>query len=142
LSVFSGLSVWQWLCYENGIHNHMLGIADLAVRHVASSSAIGSVFMIRDKDGKLGLRQESAAAITLRDTIAQHMHAFSHVIRDDREAGAAVVAAYIDGLAGAVALTVHGGHGSRDEVNVGVQLKLKDAVARDLAHLAGIITVK
>ena len=98
--------------------------------------------MIRDKDGKPGLRQESAAAITLRDTIAQHMRAFAHVIREDREAGADVVAAYIAGLAGAMALTVRGGHGSREEVNAGVQLKLKDAIARDLAHLAGIITVK
>jgi hypothetical protein len=98
--------------------------------------------MITDKDGKPGLRQESAAAITLRDTITRHMNAFAHVIQHDREAGRAVVAAYIDGLAGAMALTVRGGHASRDEVDAGVRLQLNNALTRDLAHLAGIITVK
>lgn len=98
--------------------------------------------MIRDKDGKPGLRQESAAAITLRDTIAQHMNAFAHVIHADRTAGQAVVGAYINGLAGAMALTVRGGHSSRDEITTAVRLKLEECLSRDLAHLAGIITVK
>jgi hypothetical protein len=52
-------------------------------------------------DGKLGLRIESAASVILRDTIKKHMQTFSHVVRSDRAASASVVAAYIDGGAGA-----------------------------------------
>lgn len=95
-----------------------------------------------DPDGKPGLRQETAAALTLRDTITQHMQVFGHVIRADRKVSQDVVAAYIDGLAGAIALTVRGGHGSRDEVVAATILKLQKNVTRDLAHAAGILTVE
>ena len=83
-----------------------------------------------------GLRIETAASITLRDTITKHMHTFAHVIRADRAANAGVVAAYIDGLAGAAALTVAGGHGSRNDVTEAVVKSLRDAIERDLKHLA------
>lgn len=98
--------------------------------------------MITDKDGKPGLRTETAAGVTLRSLIAEHMRIFSEVIREDREAGQAVVAAYVDGLAGAMALIIRGGYGSPAEVTLATQHKVNDALTRDLAHLAGIITVK
>lgn len=98
--------------------------------------------MITDPDGKPGLRQETAAALTLRDAIKQHMRIFAHVIRADRKAGQDVVAAYVDGLAGAIALTIRGGHGNRDEVTAATEAKLREAITRDLAQLAGILTVR
>lgn len=98
--------------------------------------------MIRDKDGKPGLRFETAASVTLRDTIAKHMQVFAEAIRTDRTVGQDVIAAYIDGLAGAMALVIRGGYGSREEVLSSTHHALKDALARDLAHLAGIIMVK
>lgn len=82
-----------------------------------------------------GLRIESAASVVARDMIQKHTHAFAHVIRTDRAANQSTVAAYIDGLAGAIALTIAGGHGSRDEVVTGVICALQEAVARDLGHL-------
>ena len=86
-------------------------------------------------DGKPGLRIESAASITLRDTITEHMRVFSHVIRHDRAAGQSVTAAYVDGLAGAAALVIAGGHGSRDEVMQQLIALLQKNVDRDLRHL-------
>lgn len=91
--------------------------------------------MIRDKDGKPGLRIESAASVTLRDTIAKHMEIFSHVIRADRVAGQSVTAAYVDGLAGAAALVIAGGHGSKDEVTGQLVTLLRTCIERDLRHL-------
>lgn len=85
-------------------------------------------------DGKPGLSIESAASVVLRDTIIKHMQAFSHVIRNDRAAGQSVVAAYVDGLAGAVALAIAGGHASREGITATVA-KLRDAIERDLRHL-------
>lgn len=85
-------------------------------------------------DGKPGLRIESAASIILRDTITQHMHVFGEVVRRDRAAGQSVVAAYIDGLAGAFALTVAGRHADLESVEA-VIIKLRDAIDRDLRHL-------
>ena len=82
-----------------------------------------------------GLRIESAASVTLRDTIIKHMQTFAHVIRRDRAANASVVAAYVDGLAGATALTIVGGHGSREDVVDAVIKSLRLAVERDLRHL-------
>lgn len=87
---------------------------------------------------KEGLRFEAACSIIMRDTIEKHMHTFALTIRRDRVAGQAMLAAYIDGLAGNIALVVAGGHGSRDEVLESVTEKLRDAVNRDLRHLAGI----
>jgi len=86
-------------------------------------------------DGKPGLRMESAASIVLRDVITQHMRVFSHVIHGDRIASQSVVAAYIDGLAGALALTIAGGHGSVEDVICMTTNKLANAVTRDLQHL-------
>lgn len=83
-----------------------------------------------------GLRIESAASIVARDIIQRHMHVFAHVIRTDRAANRSTVAAYIDGLAGAVALTIAGGHGSRTDVIEATIKTLREAVDRDLMHLA------
>jgi hypothetical protein len=43
--------------------------------------------------------------------------------------------AYIDGLAGVAALTIAGGHGSRQDVMDALGVKLTEAIDRDLAHL-------
>lgn len=87
-------------------------------------------------DGKPGLRIETAASVTLRKTVEDHMRVFAHIIKTDRAASQSVVAAYIDGLAGAVALTVSGGHGGReDAINATVD-KLRQAIMRDLVYLA------
>lgn len=83
-----------------------------------------------------GLRIESAASVTARDMIQRHMQVFAHVIRTDRAANQSVVAAYVDGLAGAVALTITGGHGSRTDVIEAAITKLREAIDRDLRHLA------
>lgn len=91
--------------------------------------------MITDSDGKPGLRMETAASITARDMIRQHMGTFSLSIRTDRAASAATTAAYIDGLAGCIALTIAGGHGFREEIINAVVEKLRDCVTRDLSHL-------
>ena len=84
---------------------------------------------------KDGLKIEHAAAVTLRDAIRRHMATFTFVIRTDRHCGQSTVAAYVDGLAGAVALTIAGGHGSKDEVVNATITKLREAVNRDLQHL-------
>lgn len=82
-----------------------------------------------------GLKIETAAGVMLRDEIRRHMAAFSHVIRTNRHTGQDVVAAYIDGLAGAMALTIAGGHGSHGEIVNATLIKLREAVNRDLQHL-------
>lgn len=89
--------------------------------------------MILDKDGKPGLRIESAASVTLRDTIMSHFSIFGHVIKTDRAAGQSVVAAYIDGLAGATALVIAGGHASKEDAIYASVRAFKDALERDLA---------
>lgn len=83
-----------------------------------------------------GLRIETAASVILRYQITQHMERFGVVIRRDRACNAAVVAAYVDGLAGATALTIAGGHGPRTEVIEAVIKSFRTAVDRDLSHLA------
>lgn len=85
---------------------------------------------------KQGLRIESAASVVARDMIQKHMHAFAHVIRTDRAASQSTVAAYVDGLAGAVALTIAGSHGSRTDVIEATIKALRTALDRDLQHLA------
>lgn len=72
--------------------------------------------IITDTDGKPGLRIETAASVTARDMIAKHIHAFKFAIKTDRGAGQTTTAAYVEGLAGVMALVIAGGHGSRDEV--------------------------
>lgn len=82
-----------------------------------------------------GLSIETAAGVTSRDMIMQHMAAFALTIRRDRMASKHVVAAYVDGLAGAIALTIAGRHGSKDDVINGAMAALREAIDRDLAHL-------
>ena len=82
-----------------------------------------------------GLKIEHAAGVTLRDAIRKHMAAFAYTIRRGRHVGQDVVAAYIDGLAGAMALTIVGGHGSREDILYATLTKLREAVDRDLQHL-------
>ncbi len=87
-------------------------------------------------DARKGLRIESAASVVARDMIQKHVGTFAHVIRTDRAANRSTVAAYIDGLAGVIALTVAGGHGSRREVIDSTVAKLYEAIDRDLRRLA------
>ena len=84
-----------------------------------------------------GLRIEAAASVVARDMITKHLGSglLSHVISKDRIAGQATAAAYIDGLAGVVALTIAGGHGSKSEVVESTIKALCDAIERDLKHL-------
>lgn len=82
-----------------------------------------------------GLRIEAAASVTARDMITKHLAAFSHAIQRDRIASQATTAAYIDGLAGVVALVIAGGHGSKSEVVESTVKALCDAIERDLRHL-------
>ena len=84
---------------------------------------------------KIGLRLETAAGLILRDLITDHMAKFQFVIRTDRAAGLAVVAAYVDGLAGAMALVVAGGQVSKQEIADIVSKVLVEALERDLRHL-------
>jgi len=82
-----------------------------------------------------GLKIETAAEIVTRDMIRQCMDRFALTVRASRTASTGVVAAYIDGLAGAMALTIAGGHGSKDDVVKAVVTKLRECVDRDLTHL-------
>lgn len=86
-------------------------------------------------DGKPGFSFESAASIVARDMITKHLKTFGHVIRNDRVAGQSTSAAYIDGLAGALAYIIAGGAGDKEEVLSTVIKTLRDAVDRDLRHL-------
>lgn len=86
-------------------------------------------------DGKPGLRIETAAAVVARNTIHNYMSHYALTIRRDRAAGQGATAAFIDGLSGAMALVVAGGHASRDEVLAATCKKLSDALNRDLAHM-------
>ena len=79
---------------------------------------------------------QSAASVVLRDEIQLHMKIFAPTIRHDRVAGQSVTAAYVDGLAGAVALVVAGGHGSRSDVVEATIKSLREAIDRDLTYLA------
>jgi hypothetical protein len=91
--------------------------------------------MKTDTDGKPGLRIESAASVTARDMITKHIGVFMHAIRKDKAAGQSTVAAYIDGLAGVVALIIAGGIESKESVTEGVIHRLRECIDRDLQHL-------
>lgn len=91
---------------------------------------------ITDKDGKPGLRIESATSVIMRDFFEKYFKTFAPVIRGDRVAGQATVAACIDGLAGATALIIAGGQGSRDEVVEATIRTLRQSIERDLQHMA------
>jgi hypothetical protein len=82
-----------------------------------------------------GMKIETAAGVMLRDAIRKHMATFARLLRKSRPCGQDVVAAYIDGLAGAMALTIVGGHGSKEDVINATLVKLREAINRDLQYL-------
>jgi hypothetical protein len=82
-----------------------------------------------------GLKIETAAGVTLRDAIRQHMTSFALTINTSRHTGQAVISAYIDGLSGAMALTIAGSHGSKEEIVNATLAKLREALDRDLQYL-------
>lgn len=92
--------------------------------------------MITDQtDGKLGLRVESAASVTIRQTIHHHLSIFAQVIRADRVAGKSTHAEYVNGLSGVIALLIAGGQGSKEDILNSTIEKLREYVDRDLRHL-------
>jgi hypothetical protein len=82
-----------------------------------------------------GLKIETAAGVTLRDAIRTHMIVFAHTISTSRHCGQDVVAAYIDGLAGVMALAIAGSHASKDDVVNATLAKLREALDRDMQYL-------
>lgn len=93
--------------------------------------------MTTDTDGKPGLRIESAASVTIRETIHRYFAVFSHVIRHDRTAGKSAHIEFVNGLAGVTSLLIAGGHGSREEITEATVAKLREYIDRDLQRLAG-----
>lgn len=84
---------------------------------------------------KPGLSIESAASVTLRDTLQSHMRTFNHVIRADRVAGKSVHAEYVNGLAGTMALLILGGQADKEDIIAGTVAKLRECIERDLRFL-------
>lgn len=82
-----------------------------------------------------GLKIETAAGVVLRDAIRKHMTTFAHTISANRHTGQAVIAAYIDGLAGVMALAIAGNHASKEDVVNATLAKLREALDRDLQYL-------
>lgn len=82
-----------------------------------------------------GLKIETAAGVMLRDAIRKHMQLCAMVIHVERHCGQDVVAAYVDGLAGAMALTIAGGHASKEDIVNATVTKLREVVDRDLQYL-------
>ncbi len=82
-----------------------------------------------------GLKIETAAGVMLRDAICKHMISFAHTISASRHTGQAVIAAYIDGLSGAMALAIAASHSSKEEVVNATLTKLREALDRDLQYL-------
>lgn len=93
--------------------------------------------MSEHNNNKAGLSLETAASVTLHDMIQQHMARFALIMRHDRLVSTSVGAEYINGLAGALALAVVGGFGSKDDVIDAAVVKLRECVDRDLRFLAG-----
>lgn len=89
-------------------------------------------------DGKPGLRIETGASILARDMIAKHLGQFATVIRQDRLAARSTVTEYTNGLAGAVALVIAGGHGSKEELISATVAQFREYLDRDLKHLKQI----
>lgn len=82
-----------------------------------------------------GLKIEAAAGVLARDQVTKHFEQFSYAIVRDRLASQGVVAAYVDALAGALALTIQGRHGSKNDVIEATVKKLRESIERDLKHL-------
>lgn len=90
---------------------------------------------ITDSDGKPGLRIETASSVLARDMIAKHLGQFAPVMRRDRLAARSTVTEYTNGLAGAVALVIAGGHGSKEELIKATMAQFLEYLDRDLQHL-------
>jgi hypothetical protein len=86
-------------------------------------------------DGLPGLRIETAASVLLKETITAHMAQFGHVIGRDKAASKSTLSVYVDGLAGAMALTIAGGLCSAHELTNDIDVRLREAVHRDLKYL-------
>lgn len=84
---------------------------------------------------KDGLRIESAASVLARDAIHNHLAQFALVVRRDRAAAQSTVTEYVNGLAGVVALSIAGGHGSREEIIEATIKQLREFIDRDLFHI-------
>jgi hypothetical protein len=93
--------------------------------------------MITDKDGKPGLRLETAASVTIRDTMRDHLQTFTPVIIRDHAVGKSVHAEYLNGLAGVIALLVVGRHVGKEDVFNATVAKLREYVDRDLQYMTG-----
>ena len=98
-------------------------------------------FDIRDvptdpRDGLPGLSVETAAHVILRDKIKRHLTEYSDAIMRDRKTGANAVAAFVDGLAGTMAMCVISGQVSRDDCLAATVHALRKALDRDLLQLA------
>ena len=92
--------------------------------------------MITDpKDGKPGLRLETAASVLVRTFVLDHMAKFFAILRNDRASGKAVHAEYVSALSGTIALMVSGGQGSKEDILAATYLKLREDVDKDLRHL-------
>lgn len=91
--------------------------------------------MLTDTDGKPGLRIETAAGVMAVDMIAQHVRTFQFAIKSDRLASAATVAAYIEGLAAVVGLTIAGRHGSKEDVLNATMVRLREETDKVLRKL-------
>jgi hypothetical protein len=85
-----------------------------------------------------GLKIEVAAGIVARDQISKFFVQFAMSVRMNRQAARAVTAAYVDGLAGAVALAIQGRHGSKRDIVETTVRQLREAIERDLKHLREI----
>lgn len=84
---------------------------------------------------KPGLSIESAASVIIRDTIQKYFATFSHVLASDQLAARTVIAAFADGLAGAVAYAIAGRLGSKEDVIEMTVKVLRECVDRDLRLL-------
>lgn len=82
-----------------------------------------------------GLKIETAAGVTIRDAIRQHMASFAHTIRANRHTGQDVIGAYISGLTAAMALAIAGGHASKEDVVNATLAKLREVLDEDLQYL-------
>ncbi len=82
-----------------------------------------------------GMRIETASSVLARDMIQKHLGQFALVMRKDKLASRSTVTEYTNGLAGAVALAIAGGHGSKDDVVEATIKQFREYVDRDLTHL-------
>lgn len=82
-----------------------------------------------------GMRIEVAAGVVARDWVLKFFGTFGQSIVAERRSSQVVVAAFVDGLAGSVALSIQGRHGSKAEIIELTVTQFREAVERDLKHL-------